>query len=97
MPNGCAKISRLYAVNLARVLHGDQPPLPFDHPRHRPVAEPLSVELLEPERARVFLVPGRADAAFDAELAALDRRTRVVGEVDRWRIHLVDGAPRGPF
>jgi len=65
-------------------------------PSYRPVAEPLSVELLEPERARVFLVPGRADAAFDAELAALGRRTRKIGEVDRWRIHLVDAAPRGP-
>jgi 4-amino-4-deoxy-L-arabinose transferase len=65
-------------------------------PSYRPIAEPLGEELLEPERARVFLVPARADAAFDAEVAALGRRTRVVGEMDRWRIHLVDGAPRKP-
>jgi len=65
-------------------------------PSYRPIAEPLREELLEPERARVFLVPERADEAFDAELAALGRRTRVVGEVDRWRIHLVDAAAGGP-
>lgn len=64
-------------------------------PAFRPVADPLAAELLDPEPARVFLVPKWAAGAFASELAALGASSRRIGEVDRWAIHLVDPAPAG--
>jgi hypothetical protein len=57
-------------------------------PSYRPLDEKLAEELAEPEPARVYLVPFRAEAAFEREVSALGRRSRRVGELDRFAIHL---------
>lgn len=57
-------------------------PGPPPEPAYRPVLEPLSSELADPERGRIWLVPKRAEEVYLRELEALGWHAHPVGEVE---------------
>jgi len=88
-------LSFYFDVDVEQIALESVPPIP-ERPAYRPLSEPLSQELADPEPRRYWLVPIKKEPTFVAELAGLGWRAERTGEVERYAVYAdpVRDAPR---